>query len=384
MELSRSAALGLLSPAGRAAYSVAMQSKMIGKEVKASPWIAAWLWLVALMVFATVIVGGATRLTDSGLSITEWQPIVGTIPPLNETAWREAFSRYQTIPEYQLVNKGISLSQFKTIYWWEWTHRFMARAIGMVFLLPFVAFWLSRRLPRRLIPMLSFVFVLGALQGGLGWYMVKSGLTSRVDVSQYRLAAHLTLASILLAVIVWIALGLTSPARRLHDGRGYRALILIGLVLAQITIGGFMAGIDAGLVTASWPDMNGKLVPDGMFILSPWWRNLFENALTLQFNHRVGAYFIAGFTALHVGLTYRSGALPDLVASALALLGVVLVQFCLGVATVIAAVPFELALLHQAGALLLLVVAVFHLHAATLDRNPTLTTTQLLRHEQFR
>ncbi len=361
-----------------------MQSATTDRENDFRPWVAGWLWLVALMVVGTVIVGGATRLTNSGLSITEWQPLMGAIPPLNDAAWRDAFVKYQAIPEYELVNKGISLSDFKIIFWWEWSHRLLARAAGVVFLLPFVVFWLSGQLPRRLIPALALVFVLGALQGALGWYMVKSGLTSRVDVSPYRLAAHLSLAAILLALIVWIALGLASPARRLRGGPPFRALLLVTLILLQIVIGGFMSGIDAGLVTASWPDMDGKFIPDGLFALSPWWRNLFENALTVQFNHRLVAYLVGGFAAMHVYLVCGSGAPAGVSGSGLALLAIVLLQLGLGIATLTSAVPFDLALLHQAGALLVLVAAVFHLHVLIRHDKSRSADARLLPNEKFR
>lgn len=350
----------------------------------ARAWVAGWLWLVAAMVVATVIIGGATRLTDSGLSITEWKPIVGAVPPLSEAAWQEAFLKYQAIPEYQLVNRGITLSQFKIIYWWEWSHRFLARAAGMAFLLPFLAFWLTRRLPRRLVPPLAMVFLLGALQGALGWYMVKSGLASRVDVSPYRLAAHFALAAVVLAAIVWIVLGLGSPGRRIRDAQAWRALALVVLILVQMVIGAFMAGLDAGLATSTWPDMDGEFIPDGLLAMSPWWRNLFENVLAVQFNHRLAAYVIAVFTVLHSGLVYRRGAPSDAVLSAAALLAIVVIQFCLGIATLIAGVPFELALLHQAGALLLLIAAVFHLHLLTLERQLYPAAVRLSQERKFR
>ncbi len=344
-----------------------MHSRATGTQTDVGPWVVVWLWLVAAMIVVTVIVGGATRLTDSGLSITEWQPILGVIPPLDEAAWREAFAKYQTIPEYELVNKSISLSEFKTIYWWEWTHRAVARVIGVAFLLPFLGFWISGRLPRGLAAQLAVILLLGALQGGLGWYMVKSGLTDRVDVSPYRLAAHLGLAAVLLASIIWIALGCASPRRYLRDNGALRAMLFVVLVLLQLVIGGFMAGMDAGLVAMSWPDMNGKLVPDGLLEMSPWWRNLFENAVTVHFNHRLVAYLIVVFIAVHVYLLHRGGASPSAVRSGVLLAGIVAAQFLVGVATVIAAVPMKLALLHQAGALLLLAAAVFHLHRLTAD-----------------
>jgi cytochrome c oxidase assembly protein subunit 15 len=289
------------------------------------------------------------------LSITEWKPILGAIPPLNDADWNDAFHKYQAIPEYHLVNKGMTVESFKFIYWWEWSHRFLGRFIGVAFFVPFVIFWANRRIESVAVPRLLGLFVLGGLQGLLGWYMVKSGLVDRVDVSQYRLAAHLTLAFTIYAAIIWTALGFGKPARHgLGSGTGKQALAIVGLVLLQIAIGGFVAGLKAGLNYNTWPLMADKIVPPGLGMLSPWWSNLFENAMTVQFVHRVVAYVLFGVVLVHA-LRHRTF-------TSKALLGAVLGQAVLGICTLLWHVPISLALVHQAGALVVLAAAVVHAH----------------------
>ncbi len=332
-----------------------MQGIVSPKQVSARPYIRLWLYVVAGLVFAMVIVGGATRLTDSGLSITEWKPLLGAIPPLNDADWNEAFHKYQAIPEYHLVNKGMSVESFKFIYWWEWSHRFLGRFIGVAFFVPFMLFWATRRIERAAIPRLLSLFVLGGLQGLLGWYMVKSGLVDRVDVSQYRLAAHLTLAFAIYAAIIWTALGFGKAKRNVVSSRtGKEALGIVGLVLLQIAVGGFVAGLKAGLNYNTWPLMADKIVPPGLGMLSPWWTNLFENAMTVQFVHRTVAYVLFGVVVVHV---WRHRMM-----TAKVLLGTVLSQAALGIFTLLWHVPIELALVHQGGALVVLAAAVVHTH----------------------
>ncbi len=332
-----------------------MHDNATPKQAAARPYIRLWLYIVAALVFAMVIVGGATRLTDSGLSITEWKPILGAIPPLGENDWNEAFRKYQAIPEYHLVNKGMDLEAFKFIYWWEWSHRFLGRFIGVAFFIPFVLFAATRRIERSAMPRLLGLFVLGGLQGLLGWYMVKSGLVDRVDVSQYRLAAHLTLALSIYAAILWTALGYGKSPRKVLDSPGGKyALGIVGLVLLQIAIGGFVAGLKAGLNYNTWPLMANAVVPSGLGMLSPWWVNLFENALTVQFVHRLVAYMLFGVVLGH--------AWRQRTATAKVLLGSVLMQAILGICTLLWHVPISLALVHQGGALVVLAAAVFHLH----------------------
>ena len=323
-----------------------------------------WLFAMAFLVFCMVIVGGATRLTDSGLSITEWQPLLGAIPPLSEADWQAAFAKYQTIPEYQLVNKGMDMAAFQFIYWWEWSHRFLGRFIGVAFLVPLVWFAVSGRISRAKLPRLAGLFILGGLQGALGWYMVKSGLTERVDVSQYRLAAHLTLASAIYAALLWTAFGWNNAVPRAWNWQSARAACLVALVLGQIALGGFVAGLDAGMAYNEWPLMDGAIIPAGLFAAEPLWRNFFENALTVQFQHRVMAYLVILAIGLHVWLSRPAAHMPSLVFLFIA----VFLQAAIGVWTLLAQVPLHLGLVHQGGALVLLLAAVAHLHYTTISR----------------
>jgi cytochrome c oxidase assembly protein subunit 15 len=325
------------------------------RQAAALPYVRAWLIAMAALVFCMVIVGGATRLTDSGLSITEWQPLLGAIPPLTEAHWLEALEKYRQIPEYQLINKGMSLEAFKFIYWWEWAHRFLGRVIGLAFFLPFAYFAVTGALTVKTALRCGVLFVLGGLQGALGWYMVASGLVDRVDVSQYRLAAHLTLATVIFGAILWVLFGLAQSRRSPSGGREWMALLLVGLIVLQVAAGGFVAGIDAGFGYNTWPLMEGALVPPGLMVAEPWWRNMFENALTVQFNHRVLAYVI---TVLAVAYAYvvRSG-------TSLILLAAIGLQVVLGIWTLLWAVPLWLGLAHQGGALVVLAAALWNLHA---------------------
>jgi heme a synthase len=324
-----------------------------------------WLFAVAALVFALVSVGGATRLTGSGLSITEWQPIMGMVPPLSEAAWREAFEKYRQIPQYVHVNRGMSLDAFKTIFWWEWTHRFLARLIGVAFLVPFIFFLATGRLSRRLAPKLAGLFVLGGLQGAIGWYMVRSGLAERIDVSQYRLALHLSLAILIFAGLMWTAFSLGPPRPEAASApTAYRrtAALLVGLVFLQIVAGAFVAGLKAGAGYNTWPLMDGRLVPDGLWAASPWWVNLFENATTVQFNHRMLAYVLLAAAAWHAWLLLSNTRDSLIRTSALALVGAVVAQAVLGIWTLLAQVPLSLGLAHQAGAVVVFGMALWHLH----------------------
>jgi cytochrome c oxidase assembly protein subunit 15 len=327
--------------------------------------VRAWLALVAGLVLAMAVVGAATRLTDSGLSITEWQPLLGAVPPLTEADWQSAFEKYQAIPEYQLVNQGMTIAEFKPIYWWEWSHRFLGRLIGLVVAVPFLIFlargWLDRPLAWRLGGLLT----LGAFQGFIGWYMVRSGLVDRVDVSQYRLALHLTLAALIFAWTVWLALGVGRAQGRLSSTIWrWSASGLVALILVQIAAGAFVAGLDAGLSHNSWPLMDGAVVPAGLLAMSPWHANLFENVMTVQFNHRLLAYFTALWVGLQAIAAFRGGPQAVQLTAGLLLLGV-LAQIGLGIWTLLAAVPIGLGLAHQAGAFVLLALAVWHLRRVT-------------------
>ncbi len=321
-----------------------------------------WLLVMALLVFCMVLVGGAVRLTDSGLSITEWQPLLGAIPPLTEADWAVAFEKYRQIPEYALVNKGMSLGDFKFIYWWEWSHRLLGRLIGVAFLLPFLFFWIKGYLTKPLIARLAMIFILGGLQGALGWYMVASGLSERVDVSQYRLAAHLVLATLIFGAIVWVALGLSNQRRSMREHRPWFAMILFALVVIQIGMGGFVAGIDAGMGYNTWPLMDGRIIPSGLWVMNPAWRNIFENALTVQFTHRLIAYIIAVCVLFYA---WRQRSSPAFV-----LVAVVALQIAFGILTLLHQVPLSLALVHQGGALILLAAALWNAHTLLVSRSP--------------
>ncbi len=330
---------------------------MIDRQRSARPLIRAWLWFAAFLVLAMVIVGGATRLTDSGLSITEWQPLLGAIPPLTEADWLLAFDKYKQIPEYSLVNQGMSLAEFKFIYWWEWAHRFLGRFIGLVMIVPFLALWLMRRIEAHLVPRLVGLIILGGLQGALGWYMVKSGLVERVDVSQYRLAAHLTLATVIFGAIVWTALGIGDARRRApRTVREWAATGLAALVLLQVAAGGFVAGLDAGMGYNTWPLMDGQWVPKGLLVMTPVWRNFFENAMTVQFDHRLLAYAVAAYAGVYAWRLRSPASVAMVVAVGL--------QIVLGIWTLLAQVPLSLGLMHQGGAMIVFAAAVWAVHEA--------------------
>lgn len=329
--------------------------------------IQVWLAVVAALVFAMIVVGGATRLTDSGLSITEWQPLLGAIPPLSEADWLAAFEKYKGIPQYASVNKGMTLGAFKAIFWWEWAHRFLGRFIGLVFAVPFAWFAARGALPKGLAVKLAGVLALGAAQGGVGWYMVASGLAERIDVSQYRLALHLSIAFLILGALVWLLLDL-SPKRgepRLQTvGRVDRiwAHVLAAAVFSQVAIGGFVAGLKAGRAFNTWPLMDGTFIPDGFSRLEPWYLNLTENMATVQFNHRLAAYAIVGLAVWHAMRVMRAADDERVVQSAMLLAAGCLAQMALGVWTVLAAVPIGLGIAHQAFAAVVFVLAVLHVH----------------------
>ncbi|MCQ0986288.1 COX15/CtaA family protein [Jiella marina] len=327
--------------------------------------IRGWLYAVAVVLFALVLVGGATRLTESGLSITEWKPIHGVIPPLSAGEWQEEFDLYRQIPQYQQINRGMSLDEFKTIYWWEWAHRLLARGVGFVFALPLAFFWLTGRLEPFLKPRLVGILALGGVQGAIGWWMVASGLVERTDVSQYRLATHLTIACIIFAATLWVASGL---APRKTQERPARSTIRSGqlimvLALVQIYLGGLVAGLNAGLTFNTWPLMDGTLVPGGLLVMEPAWRNFFENVMTVQFVHRTGAYVLFAAVLLHAVLLWRKGVSERFRQGALLLCAAVTVQAAIGITTLLLAVPIGWALMHQAGGLVVLALAVFHARA---------------------
>ena len=324
--------------------------------------VAVWLLLCCLMVFSMVVLGGVTRLTGSGLSMVQWDPIFGIVPPLNESEWSATFDLYKQSPEYQKINIGMDLQGFKQIYWFEFAHRVLGRTIGTVFLLPFLYFTFRGYLRRPLIPKMAALFVLGGLQGLLGWYMVKSGLVDNPHVSQYRLTAHLGLAVVIYAWMLHIAVDLwygnasigAAPAalRRLVAG-------LALLVFITILSGGFVAGLKAGHAYNTFPLMDGHWIPEVMFMLDPAWRNFFENIATVQFDHRVLAMLVfAAITVLWLSTLRRP--LPRQIRTGMHLLmAAAALQVTLGISTLLLHVPVALAAIHQAGALLLFTVIVF-------------------------
>lgn len=334
-------------------------------------WISRWLFLVALLVVAMVAVGGATRLTDSGLSITEWKPLLGAIPPLSAADWADAFAKYKTIPEYHLVNKGMSLAEFQFIYWWEWSHRFLGRFIGLAYGLPLIAFWLAGRIPSRLnLPFLA-LFLLGGLQGFVGWYMVQSGLTERVDVSHYRLAMHLSLAFSILGSLVWLALATRrfDPLVRLQTvapSARWLASILVGLILCQVVLGAFVAGTKAGMTYNTWPLMDGQFVPDGLWDQAPWYLNVVENLTMIQFNHRMMAYVLVGLACLQAVTIARGTESVAAITSAWCLALAMIAQAGLGIWTLLTvdgAIPIGLGIAHQTAAAVIFSIAIWHLFA---------------------
>jgi len=330
--------------------------------------IAAWLLFCAAFVAAIVIVGGATRLTRSGLSIVEWQPITGIVPPLTTEDWQVLFDKYRATPEYKQVNKGMSLEAFKGIFWWEYIHRVLARLIGIVFLVPLLWFWWRRQLDRPLGLRLAGLFVLGGLQGAMGWFMVKSGLVDDPKVSHLRLAAHLGLALAILSAMIWIALGLLHPVREAFGSRTRRstrvvANVLFWMVFVMALSGALVAGIRAGYAYNTFPLMNGHFIPPELFMLEPWWKNFFYNMATVQFDHRMLAYLIAIVTAwLWWRVRRDRHTLRARTTSHFLLLALIL-QLTLGIFTVLLRVPITLGIAHQAGAVLLLVAALMTAHA---------------------
>lgn len=322
-----------------------------------------WLYCVAALVVAMVVVGGATRLTDSGLSIVEWRPVTGTVPPLSHAHWVSEFDKYKTSSQYEITNKGMTLDEFKRIYWWEWGHRLLGRIIGLVFLLPLLVFHFRGWIEPKLKWPLWIIFGLGGLQGAIGWWMVASGLVGRVDVAQERLAVHLTMAALILVAIVW-------TARRIAPAGPYvvrtKALALTSVVLlvgivVQIALGGLVAGLKAGYVYDTWPQIDGSFIPsrERLLFLDPAWRNLVDNHLTVQFVHRMFAYVLVGLAVFHA---FDAGRKADGVTrlGAIALMLAMVGQMVLGILTLLWNVPTFLALAHQLAAMLVLILATIH------------------------
>ena len=337
---------------------------MAALDFSSSRPVALWLLVCCVMIFVMVVLGGVTRLTRSGLSITEWNPVMGAIPPLSQRQWDETFDKYRQTPEYRKVNRGMNLAEFKSIFWVEYAHRLFGRSIGLVFLLPFLYFLARGRIGRPLVPKLLTMFVLGGLQGALGWYMVQSGLVDAPRVSPYRLTAHLALAVMIYGYVLWTALGLLHPAPAPGGAPSLRrfGLAVTGLIFLMMLSGGFVAGTRAGFAYNTFPMMAGRFIPEGLFLLEPAWSNLFENIATVQFDHRLLAYLLCLVIPAYWFLARRR-ALPARTRIAMhALPAMLAVQIALGITTLVYVVPIPLAAAHQAGALVLFTIALFINH----------------------
>lgn len=337
--------------------------------------IAYWLITVAVLIYAMVILGGVTRLTGSGLSMVEWEPIMGAVPPLSQSEWQAAFNDYKKYPEYQQLNRDMDLSEFKQIFAFEYTHRLLGRSIGLVFLIPFLFFYFRKQIKPGLTPKLIIMFVLGGLQGLLGWFMVESGLVDKPNVSQYRLAAHLLMAIVIYCYILWTAWSLLSPAARNAWVPRVKKLrvqvrMLSGIILLMVISGAFVAGTHAGAVFKTFPDMAGHFLPPGLFAMSPFFRNFVENTTTIQFDHRLIAYVIIISLSL-IWYGSRHYTLTSSARNALTLMLIMMIiQVTLGISTLLsvpdvpvrAGVSVVLAAMHQGGALLLVTVALYVNH----------------------
>ena len=340
-----------------------------------------WLIACAALVYAMVVVGGVTRLTGSGLSMVRWHPVSGVLPPAGEDAWQREFDAYRASPEYRLVNRGMSLAQFKRIFRMEYAHRMLGRGVGIAFLVPFLVFLAMRAIPRGMVLRLAGVFVLGGAQGVLGWYMVKSGLIDEPRVSQYRLAAHLSLAVLIYVYLLHVALHMldTGGSKR-RDAAGIARWLTLAAgvsVFVTLVMGAFVAGLKAGQVYPTFPKMGGFWAPPGMFEASPWWRNFFENPVTAQFTHRVLAFASCLMVVAAWGASLRAGVSRRARLWANASLVAVAAQAALGVSTVLLHVPVSLAAGHQAGAIALLTCLVGLYHST---RPPRLGSSPLIRH----
>lgn len=326
--------------------------------------VAVWLWSVAALVFIMVVIGGATRLTESGLSITEWKPVSGVIPPLTHAAWLDAFAKYKQIPQYETLFPNMTLGHFQSIFLMEWTHRLIGRLVGVVLLVPLVVFWARGLLTTRLKWQMLGIFGLGGLQGIVGWWMVSSGLSGRVEVAQERLATHLLLASITFVALVWLAAS-QKPAvkvERVPDALRYFATVMIILVLVQIGLGALVAGLRAGEAYNTWPLMDGHFILPGDVLgaLSPSWRNLVDNIATVQFQHRMTAYLLLALALVQAVWTMQAVPATSAKRRAVAIAALVAAQATIGIVTLVLVVPIWAGLLHQAFAMIVLAMSVVH------------------------
>jgi heme a synthase len=325
--------------------AIAAEQGQAFRPAKGVGLVRAWLLLIALMVYAMILVGGATRLTDSGLSITEWRPLLGAFPPMNEADWNEAFAKYQSMTaQYHQLNPNMDLAGFKGIYWWEWSHRELGRVIGVVFALPLIFFWVTGRTTKKLLPHLLILFALGGLQGLIGWWMVSSGVNSDLtSVAPYRLMTHFCLALLIICYCFWLWLELGAEALDMPKPAGPWANAMIWIVAIQMALGALVAGLDAGRGYTDWPLMAGRFIPEAMWALDPFWRNLFENEATTQFLHRMTAYALLAIS-LWTAWKFRKQHWSLFLLFA----GLIAAQALLGIATLMRAAPLDMSLTHQA------------------------------------
>lgn len=346
-----------------------MNQSQLTTQDKNDRHLAIWLFVCCALIFVMVVLGGVTRLTRSGLSMVHWQPISGVVPPITKSEWLEEFSHYKKSPEYKKINLGMSLNEFKSIFWFEYSHRLLGRIIGLAFLFPFLFFLFRKKIRPELIPKLVVMFFLGGLQGLLGWYMVKSGLVNQPHVSQYRLTAHLMAALLIYGFIFWVALDLLFPKEEKESAPPANlisfqklSIAFTALVVLMITTGGFVAGTKAGFAFNTFPLMNGDFVPKGIFTMEPFYINFFENIATIQFNHRILAYVVLGMfvylliKARKIKMNHGTRLSIHMVEGTLA------IQIILGITTLLFVVPVVLAATHQAGALLLFTASLFMTH----------------------
>jgi len=328
--------------------------------------IAGWLILCAAVVFGMILLGGVTRLTNSGLSMVEWKPLMGVIPPLSEESWQATFDKYKAYPEYQKINRGMSLDGFKSIFMYEYLHRLLGRLIGVLFFFPMVYFMVRNRVPAGLQPKLWLLFLLGGCQGLLGWYMVKSGLVSNPHVSQYRLTAHMGLAVLIYAYMLWLIFDLLlgKPAKGGVSGPLVKAgLVLVALVYCMILTGALVAGTKAGFAFSTWPLMGTSFLPPGLYSGDPAWLDAFEDITTIQFNHRIFAYFLTVVIVAFAVLAWRKVPVPRVRLGAVLITVALCVQLGLGISTLLLHVPISLAAAHQGGSILLLSCALYLAHS---------------------
>ena len=324
--------------------------------------IAYWLFFCAAVIFGMILLGGVTRLTESGLSMVDWKPLMGVIPPMSEADWQHMFDKYKQFPEYQKINMGMSLEAFKSIFMYEYLHRVLGRLIGIIFILPFLYFYFTKRIKKGLTPKLIIMLIGGGFQGLLGWYMVKSGLVDQPDVSQYRLTAHLGAAVLIFGFILWTAFGLVNETSQQPKELRIFSYSLSGLIFLMILSGGLVAGTKAGYAYSTWPLMGDSFIPSGLYSMSPLWLSAFEDITTIQFNHRIFAYCIVLLVVLFAIKALKANIQGAARTGLFALIGLLILQVTLGISTLIYHVPIPIAAAHQVVAVALLSASLFISH----------------------